>query len=66
MRRVDDYRKNAQDCRDLAARMPAEVRGQLLEFAKHWDHLADERERYLAEHGRTDEPDPSLDRSPTA
>lgn len=61
MRRVDDYRKNAQDCRQLAAKMPAEARAQLLEFARHWDDLAVERERYIANRGMTDEPDPRLD-----
>jgi hypothetical protein len=60
MRRVEDYRKNAKDCRDLAAKMPAEARSQLLEFARHWDDLAEERERYLANRGLTDEPDPTL------
>lgn len=61
MKRVEDYRKNAQDCRDLAARMPADARAQLLEFARHWDDLALERERYLANRGLTDEPDPTVD-----
>lgn len=60
MHRVDDYRKNAQDCRDLAAKMPEGVHAQLLEFARHWQELADERERYLASRDLTDEPDPSL------
>lgn len=63
MRRVDDYKKNAKDCRDLAERMPPEARAQLLEFAQHWDDLAAERERYLAHRGLTEEPDPTLDPS---
>ena len=65
MHRVDDYRKNAKDCRDLADKMPAEVRDQLWEFARHWDELATERERYLAQRGLTDEPDPTLENGPS-
>jgi hypothetical protein len=49
MRRVVDYRKNAQDCRELARRMPAEQRGQLLLIAEEWDRLADERHRAVSE-----------------
>lgn len=64
MHRVDDYRKNADDCRDLAAKVPETVRAQLLEFARHWDELAAERERYLAARGETDEPDPTLSPPP--
>lgn len=60
MRRVEDYRKNAHDCRTLAAKMPWEIREQLLEFARHWQELADERERFLASGAATDEPDPTL------
>lgn len=59
MHRVSDYRKNAEDCRELAAKMPDGVRAQLMDFARHWDELADERERYLLARGQTDEPDPS-------
>lgn len=58
MRRVDDYRRNAQECRELAAKMPLAVRTQLLGMARHWEDLADERERYLSTRGQTDEPDP--------
>ena len=47
MRRVDDYRQNAQACRDLAEKMPGPVRDHLLEMAKEWDHFAEDRERHL-------------------
>lgn len=60
MRRVDDYRKNAKDCRDLADKMPAGARSQLLEFARHWDELAEDRERHLTSRGLMEEPDPTL------
>lgn len=59
MKRVDDYRKNAQDCRALAGKMPAEARAHLLEFARHWDDLAEEREHYVANRAVTEEPDPT-------
>ena len=45
MRRVSDYRKNAQDCRELANGMPEDHRLQLLEMARQWELMADERER---------------------
>lgn len=38
--------------------MPAEARAQLLEFARHWDELAEAREQFLRTRGTTDEPDP--------
>jgi len=60
MRRVDDYRKNAEECRDLARKMPEAVRDSLMEMARHWDDLASERERYLNTRGLTDEPDPTV------
>jgi hypothetical protein len=47
MRRVDDYRQNAQACRDLAREMPPAVRDHLLEMAKEWDRFAEDRERHL-------------------
>lgn len=59
MRRVDDYRRNARECRDLAAKMPAAVRDHLLAMARQWDTIAEERERYLDRPGDADEPDPS-------
>ena len=51
MRKVEDYRKHAEECRQLA-RVTAlpEQRDQLLKMAETWDALADERER---QSGRT-------------
>jgi len=59
MRRVDDYRQNARECRDLAQKIGGEVRAHLERMARQWDELAEERERYLATRGGTDEPDPT-------
>jgi hypothetical protein len=47
MQRAADYRENAKACRDLAARMPSAHRDQLLEMAKAWDALAEEREQAI-------------------
>lgn len=61
MRRVDDYRKNAQDCRDLAVKMPAEVANHLRQLASEWDKIADQRQRYLTQRAseQFEEPDPT-------
>ena len=48
MKRLDDYRRNAKDCRELARRMPPDQRKQLLEMAEQWEQLAAERELMLA------------------
>ena len=62
MRRVDDYRQNAQACRDLAAKMPGAVADHLHEMAREWDRIAEQREAFLAANPgvETDEPDPHL------
>ena len=44
MRRVRDYRQNACECRELAAKMPDAQRQQLLDMAAQWERIADERE----------------------
>jgi hypothetical protein len=48
MRRVLDFRENAEACRKLAAHMPPQQRQQLLDMAAEWDRIAEERERVLA------------------
>lgn len=48
MKRLDDYKRNAKDCRDLARRMPPDHRKQLLEMAEQWEELAVERELMLS------------------
>ncbi|HSV03591.1 MAG TPA: hypothetical protein VLI41_10340 [Phenylobacterium sp.] len=47
MKRLDDYRRNAEDCRELARRMPPDQQRQLLEMAEQWDRLRVQRERDL-------------------
>lgn len=55
MHRVQDYRRNAQGCRDMAAHVPGEEGAKLLALGRLWDELADERERFLADRGLTDD-----------
>ena len=46
MKKVSDYRQHAAECRALAQQMkPADQRERLLEMARTWDKLAEERER---------------------
>ena len=47
MDRVSDYRENATACRELAAKMPPALREQLLDMARQWERIADERETAL-------------------
>jgi len=47
MRRVEDFKDNAKECRKLASRMPPAQREQLLQMAKQWEEVAIERERTL-------------------
>lgn len=47
MRRVDDFRENAQACRDLAEKMAGATREHLLKMAAEWDMFADQRERQI-------------------
>ena len=49
MKRVTDYRENARECRQLAARMPPEQRSQLLAMAATWEQIADERQAAVSE-----------------
>jgi hypothetical protein len=48
MKTVGEYAKHAHECRALAKNMPAgDAREQLLEMAKTWEVLAEERARHL-------------------
>jgi hypothetical protein len=48
VKKVEEYRQHARECRDLAAQMPsAEQREQLLAMAEHWERLAQERARTI-------------------
>ncbi|HEU0175940.1 MAG TPA: hypothetical protein VFV58_16875 [Blastocatellia bacterium] len=52
MRKVAEYRRLADDCRQLARRLrKPEHRQQLEEMATAWEMLALEREAHLAKEG---------------
>lgn len=45
MRKAEEYRDHAKECRKLAATGDAKVRDQLLQMAETWDSLAADREQ---------------------
>lgn len=49
MKRAEEYRRHAADCRQLAGLVKGEHREQLLAMAATWDSLAEERERVSEE-----------------
>lgn len=57
VQKVDEYQRHAQECRDLAAKMPSiEHRDQLLEMARIWEEMAAEREGFVTEHPQFEVP----------
>jgi hypothetical protein len=49
MRKIEEYRRRAEDCRKLAASVTDEdAKQQLLQMADTWDNLARNREEQLA------------------
>lgn len=51
MKKASEYRRHAQECRDLAASMPSDAgRIQLLEMAEHWEKLAADRIELITRH----------------
>jgi hypothetical protein len=51
MKKASEYRVHAQECRDLAKQMPqGEQRDQLLEMARTWEKLAEERSDLIRRH----------------
>jgi len=51
MKKASEYRQHAQECRTLAAAMESpEQREQLLEMARHWEKLADDRAQLIRKH----------------
>src|ERR1700741_5238303 len=58
MERVADYRENARACRDLAVKMPPAQREQLMEMARQWERIAEEREMALRTGGAVPDPRP--------
>ena len=57
---VIDYRKRAKEGRDLARQMSLnEHRDRLIDMAKDWERLAQERENKLSKHSSSPSPDAS-------
>ena len=55
MKAAAEYRKHAQECRELARQMPeGEQREQLLEMVRTWETLAETRERLVRNHPELD------------
>lgn len=51
MKKASEYRQHAKECRSLAASMESpEQRELLLEMARHWDKLAEDRARLISKH----------------
>jgi hypothetical protein len=51
MKKASEYRQHADECRALAKQVPeGEQRDQLLEMARTWDRLADDREAPAQKH----------------
>lgn len=51
MKKASEYRKHAEECRALARQVPeGPQRDQLLEMARTWDKLADDRDALVRKH----------------
>jgi hypothetical protein len=51
VKKASEYRQHAEECRILAKQVPDGVqRNQLLEMAKTWDALAEDRDRLAQNH----------------
>ena len=52
MKKAEDYRVHAEECRHLATQGTASAREQLLKMAETWESLAADREKELARQER--------------
>jgi len=57
VRKLDEYIKHAEECRDMARTAQPSHRSQLEDMAQTWDKLAEARRRQLEKEGRTEEYD---------
>ena len=57
MRKLDEYIKHAEECRDMARTALPSHRVQLEDMAQTWDKLAGARRRQLEKEGKTEEYD---------
>jgi len=62
MRKIEDYRKHAEECRLMLARSRTEdERQMLLNMAATWESLARDREEQIARQQRIKQLDPKPD-----
>jgi hypothetical protein len=55
VKKASEYRQHAEECRALAKQVPEGAqRDQLLEMAKTWDALAEDRGRSVQDRTETD------------
>jgi hypothetical protein len=52
MKKAEEYRAHAEECRQLATRGDAKGREQLLKMAETWESLAKDREEDIARQER--------------
>jgi hypothetical protein len=50
LKKASEYRRHAQECREMARRESGVPRDQLLEMARVWDELARERSELVRKH----------------
>ncbi|MCR5873262.1 hypothetical protein LRS10_03070 [Phenylobacterium sp. J426] len=50
MKKASEFREHAQECRRLAAGLDGEARAQLLEMARTWEQMAEERSDLVRRH----------------
>ena len=59
MKKASEYRKHAEECLALSKQVPeGEQRKQLLEMARTWNALAEDRERVTRKHSDQSEEKP--------
>jgi hypothetical protein len=57
VKKASEYRKHAEECRALARQVPeGPQREQLLEMARTWDNLANERDALVRKHPEVAQP----------
>jgi hypothetical protein len=53
MRKISEYLRHAQECRDMARKVQLEHRAQLENMAATWEQLAESRTKQLQRSGVT-------------
>jgi hypothetical protein len=54
VKKASEYRQHAAECREMARKATTPQRDQLLEMAKTWGSLAEDRDKQIARQERTD------------